>query len=94
MAAGVKTGGRKKGTPNKATTAKAAEIAASGLTPLDFMLSILRDRDQPNDLRMDAAKAAAPYCHPRLNSIEHSGPDGGPVETVTKIELVDGDGTD
>jgi hypothetical protein len=31
-----KTGGRKKGTPNKATAARQAEIAASGLTPLQF----------------------------------------------------------
>ena len=37
-----KTGGRKKGTPNKATAARQAEIAASGLTPLDFQLDKMR----------------------------------------------------
>jgi hypothetical protein len=46
MAKGVKTGGRKKGVRNKATAAKAAEVAASGLTPLDYMLSLLlRNKD-------------------------------------------------
>jgi hypothetical protein len=43
MAIGKKTGGRKKGAPNKATAAKAAAIEASGLTPLDYMLSVMRD---------------------------------------------------
>jgi hypothetical protein len=70
MAAGVKTGGRRKGTPNKATAAKAAEIASSGLTPLDFMLKIMRDEGEAKDIRLDAAKAAAPYVHPRLASTD------------------------
>ena len=42
MAKGRKTGGRQKGTPNKATAERQAEIAASGLTPLDFLLNIMR----------------------------------------------------
>ena len=42
MAKGRKTGGRKKGTPNKITAAREANIAASGLTPLDFMLGVMR----------------------------------------------------
>lgn len=68
-----KTGGRQKGTPNKATAARAAEIAASGLTPLDYMLKVMRDEDEVLDVRLDAAKAAAPYVHPRLASIENTG---------------------
>jgi hypothetical protein len=70
--AGKKTGGRKKGVPNKATAAKAAEIAASGLTPLDFMLQKMRDEAADLATRMDAAKAAAPYVHPKLASIDHT----------------------
>jgi hypothetical protein len=65
-----KTGGRKKGIPNKATAAKAAEVAASGLTPLDFMLEVMRDKTQAMDLRFDAAKGAAPYVHARLSAID------------------------
>ena len=70
---GIKTGnprGRPKGSPNKATTAKAAEIAASGLTPLDYMLGILRDLEASADDRKWAAAQAAPYVHPRLGQIE------------------------
>ncbi len=65
--------GRKAGVPNKTTLQKEAMIAASGLTPLDYMLRILRDEACEPLVRMDAAKAAAPYVHPRLNAIEHSG---------------------
>jgi hypothetical protein len=66
MATGLKTGGRTKGTPNRATAARASEIAAAGLTPLDYMLGILRDESKDAAERFEAAKQAAPYCHPKL----------------------------
>lgn len=78
-----KTGGRQKGTPNRATAAKAAEVAASGLTPLDYMLAVMRDENNDQAIRLDAANKAAPYIHPKLASIEHTGEDGGPL--VVKI---------
>lgn len=61
-----KSGGRKAGTPNKLNAEKEAAIAASGLTPLDYMLSLLRDEGESKEVRVDVAKAAAPYCHARL----------------------------
>jgi hypothetical protein len=71
MALGIKTGGgSRKGRPNKATAAKAAEIAASGLTPLDFLLSVMRDEARDLDIRVDAGKAAAQYVHPKLQPID------------------------
>jgi len=73
MAKGLKTGGgSRKGKPNKATAATAAAIAASGLTPLEYMLNVLRDDLSPPELKMDAAKAAAPYVHPKLANIDHT----------------------
>lgn len=73
MALGRKTGGRTKGVPNKATAEKAAAVAASGLTPLEYMLAVMRDHEQPAEARLDAAKNAAPYVHPRLAAVEHTG---------------------
>jgi hypothetical protein len=35
----------------------------------------------------DVAKDAAPYIHPRLAAIEHTGAEGGPVQ-FTKVERV------
>lgn len=77
---GERRGGRKKGTPNKATAEREKAIRKSGLTPLDYMLKLLRNSKLDQDTRLEAAKAAAPYVHPKLNSVEFSGPNGGPVQ--------------
>lgn len=42
MAQGKKTGGRQKGTRNKATAARQEQVAAEGVTPLDVMLENMR----------------------------------------------------
>ena len=68
MAKGIKTGGRKKGTKNKPrvnpTVVEEAIVAsvASGLTPLEYMLDVMRDRTQEYARRDEMAKAAAPYA--------------------------------
>ena len=65
--------GRPKNAANKASVARQAKIAAEGETPLDYRLSVMRDETQDEAARRDAAKAAAPYVHPRLAAVEHSG---------------------
>lgn len=66
---------------NKEAREKAAE---GGLMPLDYMLEVLRDVKAEPSARMDAAKAAAPYVHAKLASIEHRG--GLEVTSRTKEE--------
>jgi hypothetical protein len=77
-----KTGGRKKGTPNKikkppALMAEAqAEVAAAvsaneGLQPLDYMLAVMRDPTASEARRDMMAKAAALYRHPQLQAVAH-----------------------
>jgi hypothetical protein len=44
------------------------------------MISVMRDETNPPLLRLVAAKAAAPYVHPKLNSVELAGKDDGPIE--------------
>lgn len=41
-------------------------IAQSGLTPLEFLLSVVRDPECHMDYRIDAAKAASPYVHRKM----------------------------
>ena len=65
--------GRKRGARNKVTLAREAELAASGLTPLDYMLSILRDPEASREDRKWASEKAAPYCHHRLSATEVTG---------------------
>jgi hypothetical protein len=49
------------------------EAAATGELPLTYMLRIMREPSQPAGRRDEMAKAAAPFCHSRLSSVEHSG---------------------
>lgn len=65
---------------------------AEGVTPLEFMLQVMRSPSDHEDakvqvareaMRFEAAKAAAPYIHPRLAAIEHTGPNGGPIAAVS-----------
>jgi len=89
---GARRGGRQKGTPNKITAKREAEIAGSGLTPLDYMLGIVRAETPPGldpsvaiareSLRFEAAKAAAPYCHPRLQAMTLGGDPENPSQTA------------
>ena len=73
MATRQKTGGRQKGVRNKRTVELQAKIEASGLTPLDYMLSVMRDPTETQAVRLKAAADAAPYVHARLQAIQHTG---------------------
>jgi hypothetical protein len=56
--------GREAGSRNKRTLALMS-LAEEGETPCGFALRIMRDEDKPEDLRMHAARLAAPYIHPK-----------------------------
>lgn len=79
--------GRKKGEPNKRTAEIQKAVEESGLTPLQYLLSVMRDeRNEPRE-RQAAAVAAAPYVHAKLASVEVSGKDGGAIQTETEIAI-------
>lgn len=81
--------GRKKGTPNKSSRARQEQAAAGGIMPVDFLLTLMRDRTLPNSTRMEAAVKVAPYIHPRLAPIEstESGSFTALVEACAKQRL-------
>src|ERR1700722_10281782 len=64
--------GRKPGSLTRRTRDVAERAAECGETPLEFMLRTMRDPTIDIDRRADMAKAAAPYVHPRLASIERT----------------------
>lgn len=80
--------GRKPGARNKSTIEQREAVAASGLTPLEYMITVMRDAGADEGKRLEAAKSAAPYVHARLSSVEIAGPDGSEIRTVNRIELV------
>ena len=46
------------------------------MTPLEYLTSVYQDITADDASRRDAAKAAAPYVHARLNAIELGGKGG------------------
>jgi hypothetical protein len=73
MAVGRKTGGRRKGSLNKAKPGVKAQqvfeaqleraLAKGKKSPLEVMLEFMRDEENPPGFRGEMAKAAAPYVH-------------------------------
>lgn len=75
--------GRKKGKHNIATEKARAEAEASGETPLAYMLRVMRDPKAKQDRRDGMARAAAPYLHAKLASVEVAGKENGaPVQFI------------
>jgi len=93
------SGGRPKGSKNKYSAAALRQaMNGDGQTPLEYLLGIMNDEEQDQRLRMDAAKAAAPFCHPRLSSIEVAAkPWDGDPNSITNDQLasiISGDAKD
>lgn len=65
--------GRKKGLPNKRTQEAQKQAEASGITPLEYLLSIMREPSQEPRERLAAAVAAAPYVHAKLSAVSMTG---------------------
>jgi len=65
--------GRRPGGRNRKQAAIASAAADKGVSPVEFLLSVMRDEEQSMAMRTDAAKSVAPYLHPRLAAVEHSG---------------------
>jgi hypothetical protein len=57
---GERRGGRQRGTPNKKTALRSAALAAAAanpdMTPLDFLLGIMRDPKVSSELRIRVAQ--------------------------------------
>ena len=81
MAKGFKTGGRKKGSKNKRTLE--IEERSNGITPLEFMLKVMRNSKNPVAVRCEMAKAAAPYLHAKRAAENGHGRTMPPVVYVT-----------
>lgn len=79
--------GRKPGSPNKKTAALQQAVTESGLTPLDYMLSVLRNEAGEPRERLNAANMAAPYIHAKLSSVELSGRDGGDIGVKINVNF-------
>ncbi|WP_260854985.1 hypothetical protein [Mesorhizobium amorphae] len=58
-----------------------------GQTPLEYMLRVMRDSRANGERRDKMAIAAAPYVHPKLANMQHTGRGGGPIQSVDLTKL-------
>jgi hypothetical protein len=61
-----KGAGKKPGSRAKKTVALLEAVKASGETPLEYMLRIMRDENADAARRDEMAKGAAPYVHSKM----------------------------
>ena len=81
--------GRKLGSPNRRTKEVAAKALEDGVTPIEVMLACMREAFDAGDSNraVEYAKAAAPYCHPRLANAPQDVQQGDVVlNIITGIE--------
>ena len=96
-----RSGGRTKGSRNKATVARneaedkaekelREQIDKDTTLPLQFMLRKMRNPQETAGDRFAAARAAAPYCHPQLTAIAHRHLDaaGNPIAPTVSVSIV------
>ncbi|HWU63580.1 MAG TPA: hypothetical protein VN112_16295 [Ensifer sp.] len=85
--------GRPKGAATLKTQAIADKASAEGLTPLEVMLRAMREHTEKDEWDKAAAiaKDAAPYMHPRLANLQHTGKGGGPIAHSIEFEIIDAD---
>jgi hypothetical protein len=83
-----KKAGRPPGARNKTPANRRLAARITGTTPLEFLLDIMKDAEQDQSVRIDAAKAAAPYCHARLQSVTvEEKPYEGDPNSITNAQL-------
>lgn len=94
--------GRRKGSTNTKTAIERAAvrekveaIKSEGDLPLDVLLRIMRT-SKDETVIIDCAKAAAPYIHSKLASVEHKGDPDNPLGFViaTGVPNATADDTD
>jgi hypothetical protein len=67
--------------------AQTGELGAGGESPVAFLLRTMRDSKKPDQLRIEAAKAVAPYLAPKLSAVELT--ERSSDENFTETELLE-----
>ena len=81
--------GRKKNGSNAMNEEARLKAIASGESPLDFLLNAMRDEKAEFTVRLDAAKAAAPYIHARLSSVDMTSKTDGTLKVISDTPLTE-----
>lgn len=77
----------RQGSPNKRSAVNYRKAMSTGVLPLDYLLSVMRDESLDPERRDKAANAAAPYLHAKLSSVDVGNKNGQPL--VLQLALSD-----
>lgn len=82
--------GRPKGSKTRySATLQRQMLHSDNPTPLEYLVSVYTDESNSLRDRLDAAKAAAPYVHPRLSTVEvFDQPLDGDAKSITNEQLI------
>lgn len=61
------------------------ELGGGGENPVDFLLRVMRNPRKPDALRIEAAKAVAPYLRPKLSAVEVTNTE--PDDNMSEAEI-------
>lgn len=83
IALGLKTGGRKAGTPNKRTLDVIERLDELGCDPIEGLAKIALDPQNPIELRARMFSDLAQYVAPKRRAVDHSASDGTGNVTIS-----------
>lgn len=81
-----KTGGRRKGTPNKATLTIAEKLAALGWDPLEGLAGIAMDLKNPPELRARCHSDVLQYLYPKRRPVDISNEQPTVMNVITNLD--------
>lgn len=91
MAAGRKTGGRQKGTPNKKTQALSATLEKYNHDPVEALILAALDTELDIPLKIKINMELMQYIYPKRKAMELSGDPDNPLETSLTVKFKDVD---
>jgi hypothetical protein len=88
-----KTGGRQKGTPNRATAVLRDKLAALGCDPAEELVKIAQNSKTTDESKIQIYSTLLPYVYPKHKPIEISNEESLVVNINTNLDEA-GDSTD
>jgi len=81
-----KTGGRRRGTPNRATVSLREKLDARGYDPILKLVEIAEDTRTPLELRVHIHLGIAPYLHPKRKPVDQASEAPMTANIITTLE--------
>jgi hypothetical protein len=81
-----KTGGRKKGTPNRATLALKEKLDTFGCDPLLELAKMAMNEANPLEIRVRCLSEIAPYVYPKRKPVEWSSDQPAVINVNTRLD--------